>query len=156
MARTTMAFALAPLWGTAATAVFACYAFPYPEQRHWIVITAIIGTIFGYAGTLILGIPAYRFLLFRHQTSPWIAVALGFAIGCVTWAVFLFFFAFSLGDSSAFAWHELATNSGQWLSFLPIGALGSIIGLTIWLIARPDRHNSGVREIRAADTSSPR
>src|ERR1700722_1899705 len=147
MARTIMAFAFAPLWGTAATAGFAYYAFPYPEQPHWIVI--VIGTIFVYAGTWILGIPAYRFLLFRHQTSPWIAVALGFADGCVTWAVFLFVFAFSLllmthshplGDSSAVAWHELTTNSVLCLSFLPVGALGSIIGLTIWLIARPDRN----------------
>lgn len=136
--RTVLAFALAPLWVTAATALFAVQAFPYPAQRHWIIITTVIGTIFAYAGTIVLGAPAYWFLGSRNFRGPSVAIALGIGIGGLTWACFLFLFPISLGEGAAVAWQALTTNPAIWQSFLPACVLGSIVGITLWLIARPD------------------
>jgi hypothetical protein len=141
MVRTIVAFALAPLWATAATIVWACYAFPYPEQRHWIAIATFVGTIFAYAGTFAIGIPAYRILSARNQVSAWTAVVLGFGIGSITWIVFEVLFVFSLGAGAAFSWWQLTLDLTEWHFLLPVGALGSLVGLTLWLIARPDRQS---------------
>ena len=62
MSRTAVAFLIAPLWVPAAVAPFAISWAPYSEQRHWIYITIIIATIFGYGGTLMLGLPAFLIL----------------------------------------------------------------------------------------------
>jgi len=142
MIRAFVALLLAPLWVPVATAVFAAYTFPHPEQQRWIYITVIIGTIFGYGGTLTLGVPAFLLLHGHKNTAFWIAPVFGFAAGALTGWVFLVLFALSLGNSFAFVLHETA-NSSNWVrGILPAGALGSIVGATLWLIARPDRQRA--------------
>ncbi len=139
MSRTTLAFLVAPLWAPAAAVPFAARAFPYPEQRHWIVITVIIAAIFAYGGVAALGIPAFRLLRASKHTAFWIAPILGFAVGVATWLVFIVLFGLSLGNSWTFVSNDLVTNSAHFWAFLPTGALGAAVGATLWLIARPDR-----------------
>jgi hypothetical protein len=84
MSRTFVAFLVAPLWVPAATAPYAVHMFPYPEQRHWIYITIIIGAIVAYGGMLMLGVPAFLILRARNHTAFWVAAVLGFAIGGIS------------------------------------------------------------------------
>ena len=139
MSRTALAFLIAPLWVPAAAVPFAARAFPYPEQQHWIVITVIIAAIFVHGGVAALGVLAFRLLRASKHTAFWIGPVLGFAVGVVTWLVFIVLFGLSLGNSWAFVSHDLVTNSAHLWAFLPTGALGAVVGATLWLIARPDR-----------------
>jgi hypothetical protein len=146
MSRIFIGFLVAPLWVTAATASFAALTFPSPAQTAWVPIATITGTVFAYGGTLAFGLPAFLILRARNYTSFWIAAALGFGISNLTWMIFGVLFALSLGNSLAFIWQQ-ATNLA--LPFLPIGALGSLIGATFWLIARPDRAPSYCAKIES-------
>ena len=140
MRRTAFAFLVAPLWVPAVTALFAAPAFPHPEQRHWIYITTIVGAIFSYGGVLAFGIPAFLILRARKLTAFWIAPLIGFGVGAGTGLIFYILFALSLGNSLTFIWHELGSNPAVFTKFLlPTGALGALVGTTLWLIARPDR-----------------
>jgi hypothetical protein len=129
------------LWVPAAIAHFAVHKFSHPEQRHWIYITTVIGAIFAYGGVLMLGVPAFLIFRARNRTAFWIAATLGFGMGGLTWIIFTVLFALSLGNSLAFVWHE-AANFASWWPVLPTGALGSVVGATLWLIARPDRRRA--------------
>jgi hypothetical protein len=111
---------------------------PDPEQHHLIYLTTIIAAIFAYGGMLTLGVPAFLILRAGNHTAFWIAAVLGFAIGGLTWVVFFVLFGISLGNSPTFVGRE-AGNVATWSAVLPTGALGSIVGATLWLIARPDR-----------------
>jgi hypothetical protein len=131
---------VAPLWVPAATAVYSIDAFPHPAQRHWIYITIVVAAIFTYGGVLTLGIPAFHVLRAREHTAFWIAPVVGFCVGVVTGLVFFVLFGLSLRSSFTFIWGELTTNlvvnaSGGLIT----GALGALVGGTLWLIARPDR-----------------
>jgi hypothetical protein len=133
MNRTVTAFLVAPLWVPAAVAPLAAQMFPRVAERQWIYITLIIATIFAYGGTLVLGVPAFLALRARRYTAFWIAAALGFVVGGLTWFVFFVLFALSLGIG--IGWPNAVDMSRGLL--LP-GVLGSIVGATLWLIARPD------------------
>lgn len=141
MSRTALAFLIAPLWVPAAAVPFAGHMFPYSEQRHWIYITVIIAAIFGFGGVAALGMPAFRLLRARKHTAFWIAPVLGFAVGVVTWLVFIVLFGLSLGNSGSFISRDLVSNSAHLWAVLLTGALGTAVGTTLWLIARPDRHD---------------
>lgn len=140
MRRTVLAFLIAPLWVPAGAWPYAAYMFPYPGQQHWILMTTIVATVFAYGGTAALGIPAFLLLRARKYTSFWIAPVLGFAAGVATWQVFLVLFGLSLGHSWSFVLRELVNGSARLDNYLPAGPLGSAIGATLWLVARPDRH----------------
>jgi hypothetical protein len=142
VSRTVLAFLIAPLWVPAAVAPYASHVFPYPEQRHWIFITTIIGSIFAYGGVAALGMPTFFVLRARKCTAFWIAPALGLVVGISTWLVFIILFGLSLGNSWAFVSHDLANNSAHWWGFSATGALGAAVGATFWLVARPDRWRS--------------
>jgi hypothetical protein len=116
--------------------------FPYPEQRHWIFITTLIGSIFAYCGAAALGMLTFFILRARKYTALWIAPVLDLAVGVSTWVVFIILFGLSLGNSWALVSHDLVNNSGNWWAFLATGALGAEVGATLWLIARPDRGRS--------------
>jgi hypothetical protein len=143
VSKTALAFLIAPLWVPAAAVPFAACAFPYPEQRHWIYITVIIAAVFAYSGVAAFGTPAFLLLRASKRTAFWIAPALGFAVGVATWLVFIVLFGLSLGDSWSVVSHDLASSSAHLWAFLPTGASGAAVGATLWLIARPDRHDLG-------------
>jgi hypothetical protein len=139
VSKTGLAFLIAPLWVPAAIVPFAAQAFPYPEQGHWIYISAIIAAIFAYAAVAAFGMPAFVILRARDFTALWIAPVLGFGVGIITWVIFIVLFGVSLGNGWSFVSHDLASNSAHWWPLLPTGTLGAVVGATFWVIARPDR-----------------
>jgi hypothetical protein len=142
MNRTVAAFLIAPLWAVAATVIFAFHAFPHSEQQPWIYITVTIGAAFAYGGTAVLGIPAFLFLRRRQQNSFWIAVLAGFVAGAITWNVFFVLFGLSLENRLAFIWQQMGRTTSLEATLF-VGVLGSAIGATLWLIARPDLKRGG-------------
>jgi hypothetical protein len=132
--RTVLAFLVAPLWVTFAAAIIAVIAFPYAGQGQWILISIIIGTVVGYGPTWLLGGPVFLLLRRRNHTSLWLALVLGFVTGGAAWLGFGVLFALWLRSSPLFT-----ADLINFFWVLGTGTLGSIVGASLWLIARPDR-----------------
>lgn len=87
----------------------------------------------------------------RKLTGPWIAVVVGYIVGLLSFQAFMLWFGSLLvdakGGSVDKAFHNTILNvfSGKIFApeHLPIllgpGLIGVPVGLTLWLIARPDR-----------------
>lgn len=133
-----LAFAVAPLAVLIIALVGTALVEPSPMSLLGAVLTGVGLLPFVYTGTLLFGVPVYRFLYSRHLTAFWIAPIAGFAAGT---AAFIFFFvlaAIILGVYSSI--DELTTLDGLLLgAFFFGGLLGASIGAIVWLIARPDR-----------------
>src|SRR6476620_2710474 len=151
--RTVLAFLVAPLWVPIATAIYAVRIVPYAEQRHGIYMTTLIGALFGYGAVWAIGFPAFRILRARGFSSYWAAIIIGFVVALLTWHIFKVLFALSLGNSLSFVWQDWAAKDVQWALILTIGALGSVVGGTLWLIARPDRFALGASVLDQRDDS---
>lgn len=147
--RTKYAFVIAPLWVPFLLAIFWTVEwFRAPGLKTPAVFTIFLGFFLSYGGTILLGWPAFQFLRSRKWTSPWIAVLLGFVIAIATYSGFLFLFGlilgFEVGESVSFVASMIAAG---WLGEPPassvlalvIGPTGMLVGITLWLIARPDR-----------------
>lgn len=144
MKRRRIAFLVAPLWVPFATVIIANFSiFPYPQQGAWVIISGVIAAVFAYVGTLLLGVPAFRFLVSRNWTALWIAPALGFSIGILMWVLFLVLIPLFLGEGVEGIREELGSAANNLLAqavgLLVTGGLGALVGVTLWLIARPDR-----------------
>jgi len=114
-----------------------------PKFRDYVLIV-VVSTIISFCGVVFLGVPAYRFLRARNWTAFWIAPLVGFIVATVAWYVFNLL----LG---------LALTSGQLSNVLsrlidpfpiggvlwPVGPIGAVAGILVWLIARPDRSTTG-------------
>jgi hypothetical protein len=96
------------------------------------------GVVVAYVGTFMLGMPIYIFLCARQLTAFWIAPIMGFAIGMVMWYVFFFLLALAL---NATVRSVVDSFDGKFfLEALSIGGpAGAVVGIVLWLIARPDR-----------------
>ena len=138
VSRAALAFLVAPLWVPAAAKLLAVGTFPSAE-RLGIPLITFIAAIFAYAGTAMLGWPAFLILRARGHTAFWFAPALGFVVGVITWAIFMILLGLFLGNSWNFVTHDMVNNPAQRLFFPSTGALGATVGATLWLIARPDR-----------------
>jgi hypothetical protein len=142
MERIAVASVIAPLWVPLLVTITAnLLVFTDPEDRSWLVGTLIMSIIFGYGGTLLFGLRALVFLQARNLTAFWVAPVAGFAIGTITWSVFLLlfalcysslFFVFVLGIFTLGPSFQLPGLAGP-------GVIGALVGATFWLIARPDR-----------------
>lgn len=140
MLRTFAAFLIAPLWVPLLLYPYALFVMlPYAGQQRGIVV--IVGLIFSYGGVLLFGLPAFLYLRSRNLTAPWIAVALGFAVGPIVWLMFLFLFGLALGLGVRLSLDTLLSEwTLQKVMMLGVpGLLGALIGITLWAIARPDR-----------------
>jgi hypothetical protein len=144
MKRTVVAFLVAPLWVPAAGVVYTAYQVPFLKPSNLVYVT-IVWAILAYSGALILGLPAFYalgLLGVRNRTSFWSAIALGLEMGVLTFFGFsIFFFGLFAPDFSiAFVLNQW-THLSLWWDALQFGVLGSIVGITLWLIARRDlRH----------------
>jgi hypothetical protein len=144
MSRSVVAFLVAPLWVPLLVTPF-CYPFVFPHaaQLHWVVIGAILSTIFSYGGTILLGVPIFSILRALNLTASWIAIAVGFVIGAVTFEVFSVLFGLSLNGGNLElvmkTYYETFHDPIQLMFLVLPGSLGGIVGITLWLIARPDR-----------------
>jgi hypothetical protein len=139
MSRPIIAFLVAPL---AAPVLLIPYIRSMTTTSTWLVFALIISTVMAYAGVFIFGLPAYFFLRTRSWTALWVAPLFGFAIGAVMWVVFSAIFALVLDEGISgvrLALTDPATLRGvMW----PGGVIGAVIGIILWLIARPDQQTS--------------
>jgi hypothetical protein len=139
MKRGAVAFFVAPL-------AVPLLLLPWLSSGHlapgWMLTAIVIAALVSYAGTLVLGVPAYFLLRARRLTAAWIAGVAGFVIGALMWLVFSVLFPLSLDQGLSgvrFALTDLHTLKGV---IWPGGVLGAIVGALFWVIARPDRQPS--------------
>ncbi len=145
MNRPIVAWIVAPLWVPAAAVPFAVYAFPYPGQFHWVLITLILAAVFTYLGMFALGIPAARILRSFGVSGILPAIGLGFIAGELTWALFGLCFGLFLGEGiHGFEYFFTSLTKTNPIGLLVPATLGALVGATFWIIARPDRsHRRG-------------
>ena len=102
----------------------------------WVMIVGFVTTCVAYGGSLIVGIPLYVFLRARNWTYLWVAAALGYLAGVITWTALFAFLSF---DDTFSSLQELFHNGKGLSEFVwPGGPLGLAVGVIMWLIARPD------------------
>ncbi len=139
MSRAQIAWLVAPLWVPVFLGSYAAFeTFPDSTQYWWVAFVAIISALFAYLGMFAIGYPAFRFLETRNMTSLWVAAAVGFAAAILTSMIVLVCLVLALGGDLreiALLFHQDTTV--PFAIFL--GLLGTLVGATFWLIARPDR-----------------
>jgi len=141
MNRKTVAFIVAPLWVPLVFAPLAQFViFPYPGQGLAVTITVFLAAIFSYGGMILFGIPAFRLFRAHHLTSCWIAGFVGFFIAVIVSLLFFFLFGISLGNGVGDSLLGSLSASATWVSVGGTGPMGILVGITLWLIARPDRN----------------
>ena len=127
MTRSVIAFVVAPLWVPVVVAPYAAvFVVPHPVQSQWvaILILTIFSVIPAYGVVLAFGLPGFLILRFYQLTNLWIFAVLGFVVG--------------LAEGAAATRLPLTAAEIAWL--LAPSLLGLAIGVTFWLIARPDRN----------------
>jgi hypothetical protein len=101
-----------------------------------------VATVSAYAGALLFGIPAYRFLLQRPPVHLVRFGACGCIIGIVTGAVMLIVMGavkdLTIANVLAYFLHPFHI-----LVLFVDTISGFIAGILLWLIARPDRASDG-------------
>ena len=121
MNRHLKAFLIAPL---VVPGLFTPFLFLVWSQAPWMLglfLMKVTGV--SYAGALFLGAPAYFGLRSLGWTAFWIAPVVGFVIGVITGI-------FAVPEQVFYV-----TPSGGW----SMGVYGALVGVTLWLIGRPDR-----------------
>ena len=116
---------------------------PSAEDMHVaITSTVVVYLPFGYVGTLLVGLPVYRFLYTRNLTAFWIAPVAG-AVGGAAGIIVLYALTmlilgldFSFGLKLLFGEASIATVARLCQAG---GINGAVVGTLLWLIARPDR-----------------
>ena len=146
--RVRFAFGVAPLAFPAITFLLVALTGPWPGALLLAAWAAVSAVPWSYLGTLLVGVPVYRFLCARNLTAFWMAPVAGFIAGTAVTIFFYFLVMVTLflhlspidKDTTVFA---LLPGS-----FLIGGLPGATIGTIVWLIARPDRPTteSGVRD----------
>jgi hypothetical protein len=127
MGRPILALLTAPLW---VPVIFvAAMIVEQPPAESPVVEMTIVFALFAYAGAALFGIPAYLLLRRSSRALLGAAIGLGFVAGAVTWGALLIVLEWGPAMTSLSPWEQQM--------FLPAGAVGSLVGVTLWLIARP-------------------
>jgi hypothetical protein len=136
MSRHGLAFLVAPLWVPTLVGLY-CHLllFSRPGQEELVAIAVVLSAVLGYGATLVFGGPAFAFMRARRLTSAWSAAAAGLAIGALTSVVFTLGLSLSLMRDPSLV--ELLQDAAS-LFHVASGAMGALVGITLWLIARPD------------------
>jgi hypothetical protein len=135
MNRTVLAFIAAPL----IVPIILVPYFAAKAPNIGVLFPLIMSTFVSYIGVFMFGLPAYLLLRTNHLTSFLISIPLGFAIGGVMLFISNAILALLL-DQGISGIREALANTGT-LSYVlwPFGPLGALVGIVLWLIARPDR-----------------
>jgi hypothetical protein len=142
MSRPAIAFIVAPFW--VPLVVGSLTAVPPVSDTlptYWWALTGLVSWFFAYLGAFALGVPAFLFFLrARGMTALWFSAVLGFVAGAITWAIFwvclVQFLGVKLRGAEGAVVEALKFHG---MLFSAAGLLGLLVGVTIWLIARPDR-----------------
>jgi hypothetical protein len=126
--REFLAFIVSPL------VVPAIVSFSIPGGSLGISLT--FATIVSYGSMLLIGGPAYLFLKSKQWTSVWIAAGLGIFFGIVGWIAGGALLAFLLESPFLAAFGDPVWRFGM---LWPGAVSGMLVGITFWIIARPDR-----------------
>jgi len=103
-------------------------------------VIVFTSSLISFGAVAFLGVPAFLFLRARKWTAFWIAPLAGFVVAVVAWWVFLLVFAMLLASRLS-ALFELDRGMLQEVLW-PVGSIGAVVGILVWLIARPDRNSS--------------
>lgn len=143
MNRTALAFGIAPLWVPFLVGGGMWFLDGGPQS---VPIAVMVSVVFAFGGTYLIGAPAFIFLRSRGYTARWLAFVLGAVIGTLSFQAFLFLFSLALGNSvelTLATTHKMLTewNPSSLMAVGAPGLLGALVGITIWMIARPDKTN---------------
>jgi hypothetical protein len=95
-----------------------------------------------YVVTFVVGVPSYCWLRSLGFASAWCAACLGCVTAILAWPTVLILFGVSLGlsfDLSRRLLHLDLDHPRDLAAYAVIVGLGTLVGLTLWVIARPDR-----------------
>lgn len=158
--RVILAFALAPGLAALVAASFEplYQGLPYVER---VLRTGLVFAIFGYAVSLIIGVPTYL-ALSRRVRASWLNCSLaGAVIAALPWL--LLFMVVPSADHANFDGKATVVNGSRTLyGFLKeleivglIGLFGFVGGFIFWLVATAgfsNRHSSDTSRVFNADT----
>ncbi len=146
MGRTVTAFLVAPLWVPLAVL---CLVVLGGGGELGIAI-AVMSGVTTYAAMFALGFPIFMLIWWCKLTGPWIAAVVGYIVGILSSQALMICLGLSLVDAKGGnvdkAIHNVILgvfNTKISPEDLPIllgpGLIGIPVGVTLWLIARPDR-----------------
>lgn len=143
MSRTALALAIAPLWVPLIVMGFEYRAHvPPPGARETLAVGALVA-FNAYLAVYLFGLPGFLALRSRRRTGWIAATALGGVVGILALIPFDLSAAIAvhLMFDIAVPWAVLglAAEIARKFYFLYTAPLGMLVGLTLWLIARPDR-----------------
>jgi putative flippase GtrA len=107
----------------------------------WATVSIVVSAVFAYGGMFALGLPVYLYLKAKGLTAIWIAPICGFVAAEITGFAFLLLFDLALGEGLVSAISTVVQEIGEVQklpAFVVVGALGAIVSLVFWFIARPD------------------
>lgn len=144
MKRLLTGLLLAPLWAPLCAAVIATFFWFPPnfiddvDHGTWIGMAAAVGTVFGYAAILAIGLPTHIILRRSGHRSVWAYLTTWFTLAVIVWLV---------GFIASFAWNGLIFSFAYLAEtivhrlYVPIffGIVWAVVGATFWAIVRPDR-----------------
>jgi hypothetical protein len=143
--RVRVAFGVAPLAFPASMSIGVALTDTLPGTFLTAVFMFLHSLPYSYVGTLLVGVPVYRFLCARQWTAFWVAPVAGFISGAALsiFIVLLMTVIFSprlwsSGDDGVAG----VTLLPGWILFG--GLPGAASGTIVWLIARPDRQQRSV------------
>lgn len=143
--RSVIAFVVAPLWvpilvsSYLIAAIFSRPLDPIVSPYSIISFAAIVSIIVSYGGTVAIGLPIYWMALRWRRTRFAIAPVVGFAVGLVTWLVVVAIAFPHPVDELAKEVLVTLREPTQLMSVVWPGWIGALVGITLWLFARPDR-----------------
>ncbi len=120
----------------------------HPEIQYLTVPSMTFYAVVSYGGTFLLGIPLLSFLRLLGLSGLRVAGVVGFFVGALLWYATVGLYVVGHGGIDISHLTNLADIA--WLTrFVAVqglsnelwrcGALGVAVGITFWLIARPDR-----------------
>jgi hypothetical protein len=142
MKRLAAACLVSPLWVPFFAALWAASTLPLRgisgmSSGSWMSAATAVGAMVGYAGIVILGIPAHLFLRQRYP-SLWAYLAIWFGVGLAAWAIMFFgsFASYGLRPALAYLTETIVHRPHVPIT---IAAVWALVGMTFWLIVRPDK-----------------
>jgi hypothetical protein len=111
----------------------------HPNIHYLTVFPLIVFAVISYGSTFLLGVPMLVFVRWLGFSDWWAAGVIGFFIGAALWVGAAIWYLIAHGgvDISLLARQVVILGLPYFFSW-PSGALGAAVGVTFWLIARPD------------------